>query len=84
MHKQNLCFDYDPNKGHVLQNLWILPKFKAFALSDVTDGSRQKQTNFERPVPKYTKDRETLRGRLKCPHCGAKIACRVEIRGLFS
>jgi len=51
-------------------------------LSDVQDGSRPIKTYFTMPRPKYTKDHEMLRGRLKCPLCGGKIACRVEIRGL--
>jgi len=43
-------------------------------MSDVSKG--MKKQFFPNPVPKYTEDRQILRGKLSCPHCGQKIKVR--------
>jgi len=48
-------------------------------MSDVNDHRLHKQ-HFDKPIPKYTADREMLRGVLKCPNCGEKIRVRVTLK----
>jgi len=46
-------------------------------LSDVNE--KQTTKYFHKPIPKYTQDRQMLRGKLKCPHCGHEIKVRCHL-----
>ncbi len=35
--------------------------------------------NWKKPIPKYTGDRQMLRGKLHCPHCGHEIKVRCHL-----
>jgi len=50
-------------------------------MSDVSDGMKKKIQDgmFPKPYPKYTQDRQMLRGKLKCPHCGHEIKVRCHL-----
>ncbi len=47
-------------------------------MSDVYDGMKRGRI-YKKPIPKYTQDRQMLRGKLKCPHCVHEIKVRCHL-----